>query len=95
MNEGYGDFVVIGTGPTDRHLAFQRVDYWVAPAVAGSTPSQQRHLDIRVDNIDDTEQTVMTHGAGRVPALRGERGFRMFLDPAGHPFCLVFGQGSG
>ncbi|MFT3853413.1 MAG: VOC family protein [Ilumatobacteraceae bacterium] len=55
---------------------------------------QQLHLDIRVDHIDDAEEAVTALGARRVPALR-ETGFRVFLDPAGHPFCLVFGQADG
>jgi len=29
-------------------------------------------------------------GAATVAAAR-ESGFRVFADPAGHPFCLVFG----
>jgi hypothetical protein len=29
-------------------------------------------------------------GARRLPADRAE-GFRVFADPVGHPFCLVFG----
>lgn len=30
-------------------------------------------------------------GASRTPGAR-EGGFRVFTDPAGHPFCIVFGR---
>jgi hypothetical protein len=38
---------------------------------------------------DRAEQAVLALGARRVPAER-EEGFRVFTDPVGHPFCLVF-----
>jgi Glyoxalase-like domain len=49
------------------------------------------HLDIRVKDVDEAERAVVALGARRVPAAR-ETGFRVFVDPVGHPFCLVFGQ---
>jgi hypothetical protein len=51
---------------------------------------QQLHLDIRVDDVDRAEQAVLALGARRLPTER-EEGFRVFADPAGYPFCLVFG----
>jgi hypothetical protein len=41
-------------------------------------------------DVDRAEQAVLALGARRLPAER-EEGFRVFADPAGHPFCLVFG----
>ncbi len=62
---------------------------------AGLTPAhpQQLHLDIRVSDADQAEQELLTLGATRVPGER-ETGFRVFTDPAGHPFCIVFGRHS-
>jgi catechol 2,3-dioxygenase-like lactoylglutathione lyase family enzyme len=91
VNEDYGDFVVLGIGPTDRQLAFQRARTWVAPEWPDPTRPQQLHLDIRVDDVEKAERAVVALGARRVPAPR-ETGFRVFLDPVGHPFCLVFGR---
>jgi catechol 2,3-dioxygenase-like lactoylglutathione lyase family enzyme len=91
VNEDLGDWVVIGIGPDDRQLAFQRVATWVPPRWPDPEHPQQLHLDIRVDDIDDAERAVVALGARRVPAAR-ETGFRVFVDPAGHPFCLVFGR---
>jgi hypothetical protein len=34
---------------------------------------------------------VIALGARRLPASF-EHNFRVFTDPAGHPFCLVFGR---
>jgi catechol 2,3-dioxygenase-like lactoylglutathione lyase family enzyme len=50
---------------------------------------QHEHLDIRVDDADTAERAVLGLGAR---LLQGESGtgFRVFADPAGHPFCLVY-----
>ena len=91
VNEDYGDFVVIGTEPGARQLAFQRSAGWSPPRWPDPHGSQQLHVDIRVEDVDVAERAVLALGARR---LRGEEetGFRVFADPAGHPFCLVFGR---
>jgi catechol 2,3-dioxygenase-like lactoylglutathione lyase family enzyme len=90
INIDLGDWVVIGVGPGERQLAFQRATRWLPPQWPDPTYPQQLHLDIRVDDIDEAEPAVVALGARRVVAER-ETGFRVFLDPVGHPFCLVFG----
>jgi catechol 2,3-dioxygenase-like lactoylglutathione lyase family enzyme len=84
------DWVTIGSGPGVRQLAFQRAADWVPPRWPDPEYPQQMHLDIRVDDVDVAEKQVLALGARRAPAER-ESGFRVFFDPAGHPFCLVFG----
>lgn len=91
INEDIGDFIVIGAEPGLRQLAFQRVTEWVPPRWPDPAYPQQLHLDIRVGDADQAERELLTLGATRVPAER-ETGFRVFADPAGHPFCIVFGQ---
>jgi catechol 2,3-dioxygenase-like lactoylglutathione lyase family enzyme len=93
VNEEADDWVVIGLAPGDRHLAFQRVSTWVPPRWPAPEHPQQLHLDIRVDDVDEAERLVVSAGAQRVPAQR-ESGFRVFVDPVGHPFCLVYGRAS-
>jgi hypothetical protein len=93
VNEDLGDWVVIGPEPGARQLAFQRVSKWVPPQWRDPERPQQLHLDIRVDDVDEAERAVVALGARRVPAER-ETGFRVFTDPVGHPFCLVFGRQS-
>jgi predicted enzyme related to lactoylglutathione lyase len=70
-------------------LAFQRIDDFVAPTWPGGSHPQQFHLDFTVLDIDETEPMVVGAGAtvhGHQPSENG--GFRVYLDPAGHPFCL-------
>jgi Glyoxalase-like domain len=61
----------------------------------GLTPPipKQLHLDIRVSDADQAEQELILLGATRVLGER-ETGFRVFADPVGHPFCIVFGRHS-
>ena len=89
-NEDSGDWVVIGREPGDRALAFQRASTWVPPRWPDAQHPQQLHLDIRVQDVNTAERAVLALGAQRLPATR-ETGFRVFADPVGHPFCLVFG----
>jgi hypothetical protein len=80
--------VVLGRDVGRRELAFQRADRYEPPRWADPGHPQQEPLDIRVDDVDAAEQAVLTLGATRPPADH-EDGFRVFADPAGHPFCLV------
>jgi catechol 2,3-dioxygenase-like lactoylglutathione lyase family enzyme len=93
VNEDIDGWVVIGVEPGRRQLAFQRATEWVAPRWPDPAYPQQLHLDIRVTDADRAEQELLALGATRV---RGERetGFRVFTDPVGHPFCIVFGRGA-
>jgi catechol 2,3-dioxygenase-like lactoylglutathione lyase family enzyme len=85
-----GDWVVIGRGPGMRELAFQRAEDYRPPSWPDPAHPQQEHLDIRVDDVDAAECAVVALGATRLPTEH-ENGFRVFTDPAGHPFCLVYG----
>lgn len=80
-------------GPTDGGrplVAFQRVDGYTPPTWPTQDRPQQLHLDVRVPDLDAGEAAVLAIGA----AATGEHGesFRVYLDPAGHPFCLISPQ---
>jgi len=90
VNEDRDDWVVIGRGAGDRDLAFQRSPDWSPPDWPDPHGAQQLHLDVRVDDVDAAEDEVVKLGARRLPNDH-ESGFRVFADPAGHPFCLVYG----
>jgi predicted enzyme related to lactoylglutathione lyase len=47
----------------------------------------QLHLDFDVDDLDAAERQVLELGARKAEHQPGTS-FRVFLDPAGHPFCL-------
>lgn len=71
-------------------LAFQRVDSYTAPQWPGQTVPQQMHIDVDVDDLDQAEAAVLQLGATKHDHQPGTT-FRVFLDPAGHPFCLCSG----
>jgi predicted enzyme related to lactoylglutathione lyase len=68
-------------------ISFQRVADYKPPQWPGQDVPQQMHLDVIVDDLDAAEQEVLKLGATRAEHQPGTT-FRVFLDPAGHPFCL-------
>jgi catechol 2,3-dioxygenase-like lactoylglutathione lyase family enzyme len=69
-------------------IAFQLATDLREPRWPDPERPQQMHLDVMVDDIDRAEEQAIALGAKRLPG-DGED-FRVFEDPAGHPFCLVF-----
>lgn len=72
-------------------LAFQRVPDYRAPQWPGSEHPQQLHLDLDVPDLDAGERAVLALGA-RLADVQPGTTFRVFLDPVGHPFCLVLAR---
>jgi catechol 2,3-dioxygenase-like lactoylglutathione lyase family enzyme len=70
-----------------RPLLFQSVEGYNAPRWPDPAYPQQLHLDVEVADLDAGEAAVLALGATRLPG--GSETFRVFADPAGHPFCLV------
>ena len=68
-------------------ICFQQVEGYTPPAWPAQEVPQQMHLDVVVDDLDAAEQAVLELGATRHENQPGST-FRVFLDPAGHPFCL-------
>lgn len=68
-------------------ISFQQVDDYRPPRWPGQEVPQQLHLDFLVDDLDAGEAAVLDLGATRAEHQPGTT-FRVFLDPAGHPFCL-------
>ncbi|HEV2426732.1 MAG TPA: VOC family protein [Acidimicrobiales bacterium] len=75
-------------GPT---IAFQKIDGYVTPTWPEGPVPQQLHLDFDVDDLDQGEAFVLSIGATKHPHQPGTT-FRVYLDPVGHPFCLVLRQ---
>ena len=69
-------------------IAFQRVDDYVAPQWPDGGP-QQAHLDLDVPDLDEGEAAVLAVGARKHEVQPKPESWRVFLDPVGHPFCLV------
>jgi predicted enzyme related to lactoylglutathione lyase len=68
-------------------IAFQPVTDYTPPKWPGQDVPQQMHLDVIVDDLDEAEAAVLQLGATKHEHQPGTT-FRVFLDPAGHPFCL-------
>jgi hypothetical protein len=68
-------------------ICFQPVEDYTPPDWPGQQVPQQMHLDVMVADLDAGEKAVLELGATRHGHQPGKN-FRVFLDPAGHPFCL-------
>ncbi|TDD70997.1 VOC family protein [Jiangella aurantiaca] len=68
-------------------ISFQQVEDYTPPEWPGQKVPQQMHLDVIVDDLDAAEAAVLQLGATKHEHQPGTS-FRVFLDPAGHPFCL-------
>lgn len=72
-------------------IACQRVDGYQPPQWPGQDRPQQIHLDFDVDDLEADEQRVLALGATlleRTDQIRPGTNWRVYADPAGHPFCL-------
>jgi catechol 2,3-dioxygenase-like lactoylglutathione lyase family enzyme/predicted enzyme related to lactoylglutathione lyase len=67
-------------------VMFQQVSAYNAPRWPDPAYPQQAHLDLLVEDMDAGEARALELGATRLPG--GGETFRVFADPAGHPFCL-------
>jgi hypothetical protein len=71
-----------------RTIAFQEAKDYKAPGWPDGSP-QQAHLDFDVPDLDVGEAAVLEIGAVKADVQPQPNSWRVFLDPAGHPFCLV------
>ena len=71
-------------GPT---LGFQHDPGYVPPTWPEPQRPQMLHLDLTSADLDADEQRVLELGARPLPGPVGGT-FRVYADPAGHPFCL-------
>ena len=64
-------------------LGFQRV-------AKKSFESQEVHIDVAVENLDETEKSVKQSGGSHVKTTRLANGFewRILKDPQGNAFCI-------
>ncbi|MTV26405.1 VOC family protein [Nitriliruptoraceae bacterium ZYF776] len=69
-------------------IAFQLAPDHQPPVWPSDDRPQQAHLDFDVTDLDDGEARVLALGARKAEVQPGGN-FRVYLDPAGHPFCLV------
>ncbi|MEU9484003.1 VOC family protein [Streptomyces decoyicus] len=70
-------------------LDCQWVDDHQAPRRPDQAAPQQFHLDFAVDDLDEAEALLLKSGAVEPEYQPGGDRWRVFPDPAGHPFCLT------
>ncbi len=93
-NEIY--WVELKNSANETQLAFQKIPNYRPPTWPEGNIPQQMHLDFLVDKIDEVESKVIKLGAKKAefqPGTAknlGEPEFRVYLDPEGHPFCLIY-----
>ena len=68
-------------------LAFQLAPDHRPPTWPTGDRPLQAHLDFEVADLDASEPKVLALGATKAAYQPGQD-FRVYLDPAGHPFCL-------
>ena len=68
-------------------ICFQQVENFNPPVWPTQSVPQQMHLDVMVEDFETAEPAVLELGATKPEHQPGET-FRVYLDPAGHPFCL-------
>ena len=80
-------------------LAFQKIANYRQPTWPDGNTPQQAHLDFFVDDLDEAENHVLALGAKKADFQPGSPvgpeeiyEFRVYLDLAGHPFCLIRNQ---
>jgi len=67
-------------------LDFQRVDDYRAPEWPSAEKPQQAHLDLDVTDLEAGHLRALELGAKLLDDA--PKTFRVYADPAGHPFCL-------
>ncbi|WP_263995015.1 VOC family protein [Mycobacterium yunnanensis] len=70
-------------------LAMMKVDDYVPPTWPEPGQGQQMHFDVSVADLDAAEARALAVGARLARHQPAPELWRVFLDPAGHPFCLT------
>lgn len=72
-------------GPRGAVIEFQRSADYLPPTWPDPERQQMFHFDFQVDDLDAAHERAVEKGA---KLLDQQRTFRVYADPAGHPFCL-------
>jgi hypothetical protein len=81
------DLAVVRLG--DLLLNAYRVDDYRSPTWPEDLVPKQAHLDIAVGDLGAASERALDLGATRAQWQPDPSSYLVFLDPAGHPFCLT------
>jgi hypothetical protein len=70
-------------------LGMVRVPDYTPPTWPGGATPKHIHLDLAVRDMDEAEEEALRLGARKADEQPQPDQWRVFLDPAGHPFCLT------
>ncbi|MBB4682596.1 VOC family protein [Amycolatopsis jiangsuensis] len=70
------------------YLSAVAVDDYRPPTWPTGARPQYLHLDLTTPDLDAAEAEALALGAAKEPQQREPDRFRVYRDPAGHPFCL-------
>ena len=70
-------------------MGFQKIENYQKPTWPTGGLPQQAHMDFHAKDLDIAEKELLTIGAIKVDFQPKPHRFRVYLDPAGHPFCFV------
>ena len=70
-------------------MAFQKIDNYRAPTWPQGDIPQQVHMDFHAKDLDIAEKDLLELGAIKTEFQPKPHRFRVYLDIAGHPFCMV------
>lgn len=81
------DWITLQDAESKVALSVQLAPDHQPPTWPDPASSMQAHIDFEVDDLDAAEELALRLGATRFDQQPGTS-FRVFADPAGHPFCL-------
>ncbi len=83
------DWVMLGAPAGGPGLSFQTESRYVRPVwpAGPGDPQMSVHLDIHVTDLDEAGAHAEKAGATKA-GYQPQKDVRVYLDPAGHPFCL-------
>lgn len=88
--EGDAGWLTLRWEPVGR-LSCHQVDGYQPPPWPGTHGEQHVHFDLLVDDLMSAGLVVEKSGARPLTDVMdpGPKAWRIYADPAGHPFCLV------
>lgn len=73
----------------DTWLTAQKIDDFVPPTWPDGERPKQVHIDLGATDLEAGEAHVLAAGATKAATQPAPDRFRVYLDPAGHPFCVT------
>jgi len=70
-------------------MAFQLIENYQKPTWPTGGLPQQAHMDFHARDLDIAEKQLLEIGAVKAEYQPKPHRFRIYLDLAGHPFCMV------